>query len=224
MLVDEYQDTNAVQYLWLRLLAQGRAQCLLRRRRRPVDLWLARRRGRQHPALRARFSRREGHPARAQLPLDRAYPRRRRRISSRTTRAGSARRCCTDGDAGREARPSPASGIPRRKPAPSARRSSSCSASGHRARRDRDPGARLVPDARIRRALHHARPALSRHRRPALLRARRNPRRARLSARASIRRPTISPSSASSMCRSAASATPRVQLLHDHARASAACR
>ena len=25
MLVDEYQDTNAVQYLWLRLLAQGDA-------------------------------------------------------------------------------------------------------------------------------------------------------------------------------------------------------
>ncbi len=24
MLVDEYQDTNAIQYLWLRLLAQGR--------------------------------------------------------------------------------------------------------------------------------------------------------------------------------------------------------
>ena len=50
---------------------------LLRRRRRPVDLWLARRRGRQHPALRPRFSRRQGHPPRAQLPLDRPYPRRR---------------------------------------------------------------------------------------------------------------------------------------------------
>ena len=50
---------------------------LLRRRRRPVDLWLARRRGRQHPALRARFSRRQGHPPRAQLPLDRPHPRRR---------------------------------------------------------------------------------------------------------------------------------------------------
>ena len=50
---------------------------LLRRRRRPVDLWLARRGGRQHPALRSRFSRRKSHPPRAQLPLHRPYPRRR---------------------------------------------------------------------------------------------------------------------------------------------------
>jgi DNA helicase-2/ATP-dependent DNA helicase PcrA len=32
MLVDEYQDTNTAQYLWLRLLAQRQPQCLLRRR------------------------------------------------------------------------------------------------------------------------------------------------------------------------------------------------
>ena len=52
-----------------------------------------------------------------------------------------------------------------------------------RAQRDRHPGARLVPDARVRRPLRHARPALSRDRRPAVLRARRNPRCAGLSAR-----------------------------------------
>ena len=52
-----------------------------------------------------------------------------------------------------------------------------------RAQRDRDFGARLVPDARIRGPLRHARPAVPGDRRPALLRARRNPRRARLSAR-----------------------------------------
>ena len=68
ILVDEYQDTNVAQYLWLRLLAQAAAfiasafsrslsgrrsepahgpaqKHLLRRRRRPVDLRLARRRG-----------------------------------------------------------------------------------------------------------------------------------------------------------------------------------
>ena len=55
----------------------GPPQHLLRRRRRPVDLWLARRRSRQHPALRARFSGRERDPAGAQLPLDRPYPRHR---------------------------------------------------------------------------------------------------------------------------------------------------
>ena len=71
-----------------------------------------------------------------------------------------------------------------------------------------DPGARLLPDARLRGTLHHAGHALSRHRRPALLRARRDPRRPRLSARR-LARTTTSPSSASSTCPSAASATPR---------------
>ena len=75
ILVDEYQDTNVVQYLWLRLLAQGRRQSLLRRRRRPVDLRLAGRRRRQHPALREGFSGRESDPARAQLSLGRPYSR-----------------------------------------------------------------------------------------------------------------------------------------------------
>ncbi len=124
ILVDEYQDTNTAQYMWLRLLAQrperraganrprhfeggeGRkpdrasarpappprrpapagddrpvseqqSQHLLRRRRRPVDLRLARGGGRQHPALRQGFSGRDHHPAGAQLPLDRPHPRRR---------------------------------------------------------------------------------------------------------------------------------------------------
>ncbi len=79
MLVDEYQDTNVAQYLWLRLLAQGPSQHLLRRRRRPVDLWLARRRGRQHFALREGFSRRQSDPPRTQLPLHPPHPRRRLR-------------------------------------------------------------------------------------------------------------------------------------------------
>ena len=76
MMVDEYQDTNVAQYLWLRLLAQASQEFLRRRRRRSIDLWLARRRGRQHPALRARLSRREGGAAGAQLPLHRPHPRR----------------------------------------------------------------------------------------------------------------------------------------------------
>ena len=84
ILVDEYQDTNVAQYLWLRLLAQRPSQPLLRRRRRPVDLWLARRRGRQHPALRERFPGRQHHPAGAQLPLHPPHPRRRLRPRSPT--------------------------------------------------------------------------------------------------------------------------------------------
>ena len=67
MLVDEYQDTNTVQYLWLRLLAQGTArgaaERLLRGRRRSVDLRVARRGGRQHPSFREGLSLApSGHP------------------------------------------------------------------------------------------------------------------------------------------------------------------
>ena len=58
VLVDEYQDTNRVQY---RLVQpdRGRAPQPVRGRRpRPVDLRLARRRHPQHPRLRARLPRR----------------------------------------------------------------------------------------------------------------------------------------------------------------------
>ena len=138
ILVDEYQDTNVAQYLWLRLLAQRAAprerprrreasasanrRChppaekhLLRRRRRPVDLRLARRRGRQHPALRARLSRREGDPAGAQLPLDRPHPRRRLapdRPQRRPARQDAAHR----GRAGREGHRHRLVGLRRRSP------------------------------------------------------------------------------------------------------------
>ena len=57
----------------------GEPQPLLRRRRRSVDLWMARRRCRQYPAIRARFSRRQSHPPGTQLSLHRAYSGRRRR-------------------------------------------------------------------------------------------------------------------------------------------------
>ncbi len=87
-----------------------RAQCqpqppgekhLLRRRRRPVDLRLARRGGRQHPALRARFSRREDHPPGAQLSQHRAHPR--RRLASHRSQRGPARQDAAHrGRAGRE--------------------------------------------------------------------------------------------------------------------------
>ena len=56
LLVDEYQDTNRVQYLLLRALAAGTRQHLRGRRRRPVDLPLARRGHPQHPRVRAATS------------------------------------------------------------------------------------------------------------------------------------------------------------------------
>ncbi len=225
ILVDEYQDTNVAQYLWLRLLSQaptpseafdlapsagrgrehlesgvrGRVRSadpnsrisspspgpvicsrsaerraerrrppqkhLLRGRRRPVDLWLARRGGRQHPALRARFSRRQGHPPRAQLPLDRPHPRRRllsHRAQRRPARQDAAHRGCRRREGHRDRRLGFGRGSPRHRRGdrgPAARR--------REAERDRDSRPRLLPDARVRRPLRHARPALSRDRRSA---------------------------------------------------------
>ena len=43
VLVDEFQDTNAIQYRWLTLLAGPTATAVRGRRRRPIDLPLARR-------------------------------------------------------------------------------------------------------------------------------------------------------------------------------------
>ena len=186
MLVDEYQDTNVVQYLWLRLLAQGASQPVLRRRRRPVDLRLARRRRRQHPALRARLSRRDGDPARAQLPLDRPYPRRRgrpHRPQSQPPRQDALHRAPSMGE---KPTVGAACGTARKRRASIGDEIEAAQRAGASLARDGDPGARLVPDARVRGALHRARRALSGDRRPAVLRAGGNPRRARLSA---LRRP-----------------------------------
>ena len=75
--------------------------------------------------------------------------------------------------------------------------------------RDGRPGARRLPDPRLRGAADHPRRAVSRRRRPALLRAAGDPRRHRLYARAARSRPTTWRSSASSTCRGAASARRR---------------
>ena len=83
LLVDEFQDTNVLQYQWLRLLAGPAHRGVRRRRRRPVDLRVPRRERRQHAALRTRLrhGRAAGHAdqARAELPLARPHPRRRQR-------------------------------------------------------------------------------------------------------------------------------------------------
>ena len=108
-----------------------------------------------HPGRRLRPHRRQQGPPR-QDPVDRGRGRRQGRACA-------------------------ASGTARRKPAD--RRGDRAAAAQGRpqAQRRGDPGARLVPDARVRRALRHRWDPLSRHRRPAVLRAGGDPRRARLS-------------------------------------------
>ena len=68
VLVDEYQDTNRAQYRLVRQLTGRAPEPLRRRRRRPVDLQLARRRHPQHPRLRARTI-----PARSVVKLEQNY-------------------------------------------------------------------------------------------------------------------------------------------------------
>ena len=160
-------------------------QSVLRRRRRSVDLCVARRGCRKHPAVRAGLSRREGDQARAKLSLGRPHPRgrcRTDRAQPRPSRQDAVHRQT----AGREADSRRSVGRPRRSKT-GRRGDRGVPTQGRLPQRCRDPGPRLVSDARIRGAVHRARPPLQGHRRTTILRAGGNPRRPGLS---SLRRPT----------------------------------
>ena len=89
--VDEYQDTNRAQYLWVRAARRQAQEPGRGRRRRPEHLLVARRRPAQHPRLRARLPRRHRRQAGAELPLDAADPRRRPRGRVAATRRARTR-------------------------------------------------------------------------------------------------------------------------------------
>ena len=157
---------------------RGAPQPLRGRRRRPVDLRLARRRRPQHPRLRGRLPGRHGRQARAELPLDADDPERGQR--------GDRQQPLAQGqDALERAR--------RRRSGPRARaggraRRGALRRLGDRAARGRGRLARrhrgLLPDQRPEpRARGHARPLrrpVPGHRRHPLLRARRDQGRARV--------------------------------------------
>ena len=226
MLVDEYQDTNVAQYLWLRLLAQApaaRAQHLLRRRRRPVDLWLARRGGRQHPALREGFSRRRpssGWSATIARPGISSPPPP-HLIAHNEGRLGKT--LFTDDEDGRARHGRPAPGILARRRAPSATRSRRCSA---RATRSNEMAILVRASFQMREFEDRFVTLGLPYRVIGGPRFYERPRSATPSPISAppCSRPTTSPSSGSSTRRSAGLGDATMQMLHDYARAATACR
>ncbi len=116
VLVDEYQDTNALQAAILLGLKPDGAGLDRRRRRRPGDLRLPRRDGAQHPRLPAPV-RAAGHPrhAGAELPLDARHPRRPPTPSSASPVSASPRTCVRCAVRARSPRSSRCSTMPRRR-------------------------------------------------------------------------------------------------------------
>ena len=207
MLVDEYQDTNVAQYLWLRLLAQARKNiCCVGDDDQSIYGW----RGAEVDNI-LRFE--HDFPGATVIRLERNY-----RSTGHILAAASGliannegrlgKTLSHRGRAGREGRRSPAPGIPRRRRASSARRSRRC----------RPRGIRLTEIAILVRISAQMREIEDRFVTLGLpyrviggprFYERAEIRDALAYLRCIVSPPTTSPSSASSTCRSAASATRR---------------
>ena len=128
-----------------------------RRRRRPVDLLVARGRHPQHPRVRARLPRRHGGQARAELPLDGADPHGGQRGGRAATKGARPRRCSPRTPrARRSQRTSPATSATRRASSPP--RSSGSSAKSTAATTS-SPSSTAPTPSRARSRMHSCAPA-----------------------------------------------------------------
>jgi DNA helicase II / ATP-dependent DNA helicase PcrA len=182
MLVDEYQDTNIAQYLWLRLLAQGHKNiCCVGDDDQSIYGW----RGAEVDNI-LRFE--KDFPGAKVIRLEQNY-----RSTPDILGAASGLIAKNESRLGKTLHTTKNEtekitlGFRRRSPQPG-RRYRKPLRQRRTLRRHGHPRPRLIPNALLRRPLHHAGPALPRGRRSALLRTRRNPRRRVLSRRGAVAR------------------------------------